>query len=58
MWEKLSAPWQAAIEMAWEAYCAGDNSNWRGGGRCQRKYRFTRTQPHHGKDRTQWSGLQ
>lgn len=23
MWEKLSAPWQAAIEMAWEAYCAG-----------------------------------
>lgn len=23
MWEKLSAPWQAALEMAWEAYCAG-----------------------------------
>jgi tRNA(Arg) A34 adenosine deaminase TadA len=23
MWDSLSHPWQAAIEMAWEAYCAG-----------------------------------
>ncbi len=23
MWETLSLPWQAALEMAWEAYCAG-----------------------------------
>ncbi len=23
MWETLSFPWQAALEMAWEAYCAG-----------------------------------
>ena len=23
MWENLSLPWQAALEMAWEAYCAG-----------------------------------
>lgn len=23
MWESLSSPWQAALEMAWEAYCAG-----------------------------------
>ncbi|MBI5943341.1 MAG: nucleoside deaminase [Chloroflexi bacterium] len=23
MWESLSPPWQAALEMAWEAYCAG-----------------------------------
>jgi tRNA(adenine34) deaminase len=23
MWETLSPPWQAALEMAWEAYCAG-----------------------------------
>lgn len=23
MWKKLSAPWQAALETAWEAYCAG-----------------------------------
>ncbi len=23
MWENLSPPWQAALEMAWEAYCAG-----------------------------------
>jgi tRNA(adenine34) deaminase len=23
MWETLSEPWQAALEMAWEAYCAG-----------------------------------
>jgi tRNA(Arg) A34 adenosine deaminase TadA len=22
-WESFSAPWQAALEMAWEAYCAG-----------------------------------
>ncbi len=23
MWETLSVPWQAALEMAWEAYCHG-----------------------------------
>lgn len=23
MWETLSIPWQAALEMAWEAYCSG-----------------------------------
>ena len=23
MWENLSLPWQAALEMAWEAYCSG-----------------------------------
>lgn len=23
MWEKLSPPWRAALEMAWEAYCSG-----------------------------------
>jgi tRNA(Arg) A34 adenosine deaminase TadA len=23
MWENLSLPWRAALEMAWEAYCAG-----------------------------------
>jgi tRNA(adenine34) deaminase len=23
MWEKLSPPWQASVEQAWEAYCAG-----------------------------------
>ena len=23
MWENLSPPWQAALEMAWEAYCSG-----------------------------------
>ncbi|MBI5966137.1 MAG: nucleoside deaminase [Chloroflexi bacterium] len=23
MWENLSLPWQAALEMAWEAYCGG-----------------------------------
>ena len=23
MWETLSTPWQAALEMAWEAYCSG-----------------------------------
>ena len=23
MWENLSAQWQAALEMAWEAYCSG-----------------------------------
>ncbi|MEK6752535.1 MAG: nucleoside deaminase [Chloroflexota bacterium] len=23
MWETLDPPWQAALEMAWEAYCAG-----------------------------------
>lgn len=23
MWDTLSTPWQAALEMAWEAYCAG-----------------------------------
>jgi len=23
MWENLSPPWQVALEMAWEAYCAG-----------------------------------
>lgn len=23
MWETLSIPWQAALEMAWEAYCVG-----------------------------------
>jgi tRNA(adenine34) deaminase len=23
MWEALSPPWQAALEMAWEAYCSG-----------------------------------
>jgi len=23
MWETLSTPWQGALEMAWEAYCAG-----------------------------------
>lgn len=23
MWETFSPPWQAALEMAWEAYCAG-----------------------------------
>ncbi len=23
MWETLDPPWQAALEMAWEAYCNG-----------------------------------
>jgi tRNA(adenine34) deaminase len=23
MWDDLSAPWQACLELAWEAYCAG-----------------------------------
>jgi tRNA(adenine34) deaminase len=23
MWDTLDLPWQAALEMAWEAYCVG-----------------------------------